>query len=112
MKHNYNNTISFQLKKLGVGDINGGKPSNLSKLDGDLDAIGKLVKQITTEQEAAEEERVANDPKNVLNQKEADTWKVRQSKPLKVKNVKRAITDNSISELSRPSKSFDSVNHI
>lgn len=112
MKHNFKQKYESVLGELGVGDFNGGKPSNLSRFDGELGPLETLVKQIYIDQEAAAEKKEIDDPKKVLNEIESDSWKVTQSKPLRVKNVKGVVTDNSVSKLSRQSKTFDTVKFV
>mgnify|MGYP000370144234 CR=1 FL=1 len=109
MKNNFYQQYDTILDKFGVGKKHGGKPGNLSKFDGDLKELDSLAKQIYLETEAAEERKEAEDPKTILNQVEADTWKVTQSKPLRVKGINGVITDNSVAKKSRDNKSFESV---
>ena len=109
MKNNFNKKYDAILEELGVGDKNGGKTGNLSKFDGDLGVFETLAKQIYLETEEAVERKETEDPKRILNQVEADTWKVTQSKPLRVKGVNGEVTDNSVTKKSRDTKSLDSV---
>lgn len=93
----------------GIGE-NGGKPSNLSKFDGDLGSVERIAKQIYLDkEEAAERKEVEVTNKNKLNELEPEVWKASQSKPLRVKNVKGKIIDNSVTKQDRQPKSFDTV---
>ena len=94
---------------MGVGDKHGGKTANLSKCDGELTELVLLAKQIFEETEDAVERKEADDPKKKLNELEAETWKVTQSKPLKVKSIQGKITDNSVIKHARQSSSLDAV---
>lgn len=44
MKYHYKARYELVLAELGVGDTNGGTPGNLSKYDGELGPMEKLVK--------------------------------------------------------------------
>ena len=110
MRANFKLRYESILYDLGVGDKNGGKTCNLSKFDGELGPLEVMTKQIYLEIEEAAEKKEPEDPKKNLNELEADTWKVTQSKPLRIKSIIGGIIDNSVAKKqSRQSNSLENV---